>query len=80
MNLILLSAEVNPIIKKQGHEGDAFEACSTGYIKIVFALSIEVVALHMQTLIVQVEVPSLNEVIAKCEIYFKLTMFLASNK
>lgn len=52
LSLMLLSAEGDPIPKKQGCKEDAFIACSTGYVEITFALLADLVTLYMQAFIV----------------------------
>lgn len=52
LGFILLLAEVDPILKKQGYKKDVLVACSTSRIKIVLVLLTKVVALYLQTLIV----------------------------
>lgn len=54
--LILLSIEVNSILKEQNYKKDVLVAYSTSHIKLILALSIKVVASYMQALIVQVRV------------------------
>lgn len=77
---MLLSAEDELISKKQGRKEDAFGACGTNCVKIIFALLIEVVALYMQASIVQVRVFGIKKAIVECEICLKLAIFLALNK
>ena len=47
LSLVLLPAEVDPISKEQGREGDALVACGTGRVEMVFTLPTEVVTLHV---------------------------------
>lgn len=51
-SFILLSAEVNPIVEKKSCKKDALMSCSTGCIKIIFTLSIKVIAFYMQAFII----------------------------
>lgn len=52
LSLMLLSAEVDSISKKQGCKKDAFIACTTGYVKIIFLLLANLVTLYIQAFIV----------------------------
>lgn len=55
--LILLLAEVDFILEKQGCKGDALVTFSISYIEIVLVLLIKVVTLYMGAIIIQVGVP-----------------------
>lgn len=45
---ILLLAKVDIILEKWGRKRDALVTYDTGYVKIVFALSTEIIALYIQ--------------------------------
>lgn len=47
LSFMLLSAEIDLVIEKHSCKRYIFRACDIGYIKIIFALSIKVVALHI---------------------------------
>lgn len=51
-SFILLSAEINAIVEKKNCKKDALMSCSIGCIKIIFTLSIEVIAFYMQVFII----------------------------
>ena len=80
LSFVLLPAEVDPISEKQGCKRDAFVAYGSGRVKIIFTLSNEVIALHMQAFIVKVRVPGLEGAIVGCGTCLKLAIFLAFNK
>lgn len=52
LSLMLLSAKVNPIPKKQGCKKDAFIPYITGCVKIIFVLLADLVTLYIQAFIV----------------------------
>lgn len=80
LSFVLLLLDLNPNGKKQGRKGDAFWACGTGCIKMVFTLLTEIVVFHMKIFIIQVEVPSLEGVIVEYKVCLKPTIFLALDK
>lgn len=74
LSLVLLPAEVDFVLKERGRKGDAFVARGSGYVEIVLTLSTEVVAIHVQTYIVQVGVAGLEDSFLGCEVCLKLAM------
>ena len=80
LRFVLLPAKVNPVLKKQGCKRDAFVACGSGRVKMIFTLLIKVIALHMLAFIVKVGVLGLEKVIAGCGTCLKLAIFLAFNE
>lgn len=75
---MLLAIEIYSIIEKQGCKKDALGARGTGYIKMIFALSIKVVAFYMEATIIQVDVLGVKGPICRCIVCFAI--FLALNK
>lgn len=47
LGLMLLLVEIDFVVEKQSRKMNKFKACSTGRIKMIFALPTEVVALHI---------------------------------
>lgn len=47
LSFILLTAEINPIAEEKNCKKNAFWTCTTGYIKIIFALPTEIVAFQI---------------------------------
>lgn len=47
LSLVLLLVEVNLILAKQGYKKHALVVCHTGYIKMILALSTEVIIFYM---------------------------------
>lgn len=47
LGLMLLPSEIDPIVEKQGRKKDAWVACGTGDIKMVFVLLIKIIALYI---------------------------------
>lgn len=47
LSFVLLSAKIDPIVKKQNHKRDAFGTCGISYVKIIFALPAEVIVLYI---------------------------------
>ena len=66
LSFVLLPAEIDLILKEQDCKKDVLGACGIGYIKMVFALSTEVIALYIEATIVQVEVLGLKWPVSKC--------------
>lgn len=60
---MILSAKVNYILEDQSCKKNTLRAYDTGYVEIVFTMSIEVVKLYMRAIIVQVRVPGLKSLI-----------------
>lgn len=61
LSFMLLLIKVDLIVEKQSRKKDGFGACSTGYIKIILILLIEIIVLHMQILIIDVKVLALED-------------------
>ena len=53
---MLLLAKVDSIVEKQGRKGDTLVTRGIGHVKMILVLSTKVVALHMLTPIIQVEI------------------------
>lgn len=51
---MLLSAKINLILKEQSCKKETLVTCSIGYIKMILALLIEVIALYKWASIIQV--------------------------
>ena len=47
LNLVLLPAEVDPILEERGRKGDALVARGTGRVKIIFTLLAKIVTLYV---------------------------------
>lgn len=47
LSFILLPTEVDPILEKQGHKGDALVACDISHVKMIFTLLSEVIILYI---------------------------------
>lgn len=47
LSLMLLSAEANLVIEKQSYKKDMLMACNTSHVKIIVALSTEIVILYV---------------------------------
>ena len=77
-SFVLLPAEVNPISDEQDRERDAFVAYDSSYVKMIFTLLIEIIALYIQALIVKVGVLGLEGSIPGGKVC--LAMFLALDK
>lgn len=58
LGLMLLPVNVDPIAEKQNRKGNALGAYGIGHIKIIFALSTKVIALHVKATIIQVGISS----------------------
>lgn len=56
LSLILLLAEINPIIKKQSWKKNVLMAFITSCIKMVLALLTKIVALYIQVFIIQIRI------------------------
>ena len=78
LGLVLLPAEVDPILEERGRKRDTFGLRGTGRVKMILALSTEIVALHMQVLIIQVGVTGLEGSLLGGGVC--LAMFLALDK
>lgn len=78
MDFVLLSAEVDPILKEKSNKKDALRVCGAGYIEMVFALSTEVIALHIGATIIQVEISGFKNPISRYKVRFAI--FLAFYK
>lgn len=75
---MLLLMEVDSITKQQAFKKNAFRVCGTGCVKIVFILLTEVVVFYIQTFIVQIRVPNLEDSIPGGRV--QLAMLLTLNK
>lgn len=60
LSFVLLLTEIDLIPEKQSYKRDALVAWSTNCVKIIHALLIEVIPLHIQAPIEQVGVPGLK--------------------
>ena len=80
LSFVLLPAEVNPVFEKQSRKKDAFVVYGSDCIKIILTLLTEVIAFYMQASIIKIAVVGLKTVIARCNIYLKLAIFLAFDK
>ena len=78
LSLVLLLAEIDPVAEEQSCKRYALRARGTGCVKIVLALPIEIVVLHVETLIIQLGVSGLENSILRGGVC--LTMLLAFNK
>lgn len=78
LGLLLLPAEVDPIQKKQNYKKKTLMVYSICYIKMIFALSIKIIALHIGATIVQVRIPGLKGLILEDRVCFAI--FLTLNK
>lgn len=77
LSLVLLPAEVDPILEEQGRKKEAMVARGNNHVEIIFILPAEVVAPHMLATIVQIRVPGLKNAITGCKVCF--AMFLIFN-
>lgn len=59
-SFLLLLAEIDLILKKQGYKKDALDVCDTSRVKIIFPLLTKVVVLHTRITIVYVRIFSLK--------------------
>lgn len=80
LSFVLLLAEINLVLEKQGRKGYAFVIRTSDHVEIIFTLSTKVIGLYEQTFIVKVKITGLKKAIAECGICLKLAMFLAFNK
>lgn len=71
---VLLLAEVNPIPEKQVDKMDMLGTSSIGHIKMILALSINVVALYMTAIIVNIRVSSLTSCILESGVGFAIIL------
>ena len=80
LSFILLLAKIDLILEEQSNKKATLIVCSFGRIKMLFELAIKVVALYMQTLIIQIRVLSLKDFFAKYRVCLKLVMIFALEK
>lgn len=78
LNLVLLLIEVDPIAEEQSCKKDAFKNCSISCVKMIFALSAEVVSFYICDCIIQVGVTGFENFILESKIC--LAIFLSLNK
>lgn len=78
LGLVLLSAEVDSISKKQSREEDALRVYAISHIKIVLALLTEIIVSYVEATMIQVQVPAFKSFILSCKICF--TIFLTFDK
>lgn len=78
LSFVLLLAEVDLILEEQSCKKNALKTYNTSYIKMIFVLLAEVVALYIGAIIEQVRVLDLKNLTLGCEICF--AMFFALNK
>lgn len=78
ISFVLLLAKFDFILKKQGCKRDVLGTCSINYVKIIFALLIEIIELYIKVIIVLVMVPSLKVFILEYKVCFAI--FLTFNK
>lgn len=80
MSFILLLVKVDLVLKKQSIERDKLVAFGSNHVKVVFTLLTKVLALYIQTLIVQIRVLGIESFFLGCKVWLKLTILLALNK
>lgn len=80
LNFVLLPAKVNLILEKQNYKRDILAAHGTSLVKMIFIQLTEVIALHIQASIVQVEVSSFKRLIVEYNACSTLAIFLVLNK
>lgn len=78
LGLVLLSAEVDSISKKQSREEDTLRVYAISHIKIVLALLTEIIVSYVEATMIQVQVPAFKGFILGCKICF--TIFLTFDK
>ena len=78
LSFMLPLAEVNPVSGKRSRKRDAFMACSSGRVKMIFTLMTKIIALYIRPPIVKVGVPGLKSYILRGIVC--LAMFLALDK
>lgn len=76
LSFVLLPMEVNLVLEKKNCKKDAFIAYNSGRVKIIFTLSIEVIALYIQAFIVQVKILSLENSILEGELFLAILLAL----
>lgn len=79
LSLVLLPAEVDLILQEWGRKRVAFRVYSIGYIKIILALSTEIVAFHIWDLIIQVKITVLEGSILRAKFAWSYFWSLATN-
>lgn len=80
LGLVLLPAEVDPILEERDRKEDALGARGISRVEMVLALSTEVVAFHIGATIVQVGVSRLEWPVSEYGVCLKLAILLALNK
>lgn len=80
LNFVLLLAEVDLVLEKQGCKRDILVAHGSGQIEKIFALITKVVTLYVQTLIIQVGVLGFRGSFLKSRVCLKLAILLALDK
>lgn len=52
----MLKAKIDPILDKQGCKKNTLVTCDFGYIKMIFTLLTEIVAIYVKALIIKISV------------------------
>lgn len=78
LSLVLLSADVDLILKEQNCKRYLLGARGIGHVNIVFGLLAKEIALYIRATVAQIGVPGLKGPILGCGVSFP--MFLALNK